>query len=267
MNSNRCLNCGFLNFASATACKRCRAAFDETPSAETAQQSDPYSTGGWQGGYELAAPWPQPAYQPSYFPTPVAALPSRSKGGGANVLLWVLLCGAIAVAAAIGFLWKFNKPASDNLTWQEVKAPDNSFTVSMPVKPVESTNSVGPNIQMHSWTGNMNKDGFYAVAYADYPGAGSSKIPSGSLLDSAAQGAASNSGAQIVGKKNITLSGYPGLETDMDVPTSAVPGGGKVACRIFWVTPRIYIVCAGGPESSPVYTSRAKFLDSFRFNR
>ncbi len=215
----------------------------------------------------MAAPWPQPAYQPAYFPSPVAALPSRSKGGGANALLWVLLFGAIAVAAGIGFLWKFNKPASDNFTWQEVKAPDNSFTVSMPVKPIESSNSVGGNIQMHSWTGNMNKDGFYAVAYADYPGAGSSKISSNFLLDSAAQGAASNSGAQIVSKKNITLSGYPGLETDMDVPTSAVPGGGKVACRIFWVTPRIYIVCAGGPESSPVYTSRVKFLDSFRFNK
>jgi hypothetical protein len=267
MNSNRCLNCGFLNFTSASTCKRCRAEFlNETPSAEAVQQSDPYSAN-WQGGYEMAAAWPQPAYQPSYFPTPVAALPSRSKNGGANVLLWVLLIGAIVVAASIGFLWKFNKSASDSFTWQEVQAPDNSFVVSMPVKPVESTQNLGGNLQMHVLTGYMGQDGFYGIAYADYPGGETSKVSSSFLLDAAAQGAASNSGAQITSKKSITLSGYPGLETDMEVPTSKVPGGGRVACRIYWVAPRIYIVCAGGPESSPVYTSRAKFLDSFRFKK
>lgn len=268
MNSNRCLNCGFLNFASASTCKRCQAAFlNETSSAETAaHQSDPYATN-WQGGYEMAAAWPQPAYQPSYFPTPVAALPSRSKsGGGANVLLWVLLFGALAVAAGIGFLWKFNKSASDSYTWQEVQAPDNSFVVSMPTKPVETTQSLPGNLQMHVLTGNMKQDGFYGVAYADYPVNGS-KVPVDTLLSTAANGAASNSGAQIVSKKPITLSGYPGVEVDMDVPKQAVPGGGKVACRIYWVAPRMYIVVVGGPESSAVYGSRARFLDSFRLKK
>lgn len=266
MNSNRCLNCGFLNFASASTCKRCQAAFlNEASSAETApHQSDPYAAN-WQGGYEMAAAWPQPAYQPSYFPTPVAALPSRSKSGGANVLLWVLLFGAIAVAAGIGFLWKFNKSAADNYTWQEYRAPDNSFAVSMPTKPAETTQSLPGNLQMHVLTGNMKQDGFYATAYADYPGGNTAKVAPGFLLDTAAQGAASNSGAHITSKKSITLSGHPGVEIDMEVPTSSVPGGGRVACRIFWVAPRIYMACVGGPESSNVYTSRTKFLDSFRF--
>jgi hypothetical protein len=264
MNSNRCVNCGFLNFTSASACKRCRAAFDEAPSVEPFQQSDPYAAN-WQGGYEMAAPWPQPAYQPAYFPTPIAALPARSKTSGANVLLWVLLCGAIAVAAGIGFLWKFNKAASANNTWQEYQAPDNSFSISMPTKPQESTQNVVGDIQMHSLTGNMNRDGFYGVAYADYPATNASKVAPNAVLDAAAQGAASNSGARIISKKSITLSGYPGLETDMEAPQDT--GGGRVACRIFWVAPRIYIVCAGGPESSSVYTSRARFLDSFRFKK
>jgi hypothetical protein len=215
----------------------------------------------------MAATWPQPAYQPSYFPTPVAALPARSKQGGANALLWILLCGALAVAAGIGFLWKFNKPASDNFTWQEVQAPDNSFSVSMPTKPVETTEDMPGNLQMHVLTANMKRDGFYGIAYSDYPGEESSKIPASFLLESSAQGAANNSGAQIVNKKSIVLSGHEGLEIDMEVSASKIPGGGKVACRLFWVAPRVYIVCVGGPESSPVYASRVKFLDSFRFKK
>jgi hypothetical protein len=263
--NNRCINCGFLNFASASVCKRCQASFGEVPSVETNNSSGNYSTN-WQGGYEMAAQWPQPAYQGAYYPAPIAALPVRSKKGGANVLLWALLCGAIAVAAGIGFLWKFNKPAVDNYTWQEVQAPDNSFSVSMPVKPVEATQNLKPDLQLHSLTGDMKRDGFYGIAYADYH-YDTSKVPVSLLLDTAAQGSANNTGSQIVSKKSITLSGYPGLEADMEVPTSTVPGGGRIACRLFWVSPRMYIVCVGGPESSSVYASRAKFLDSFRLKK
>lgn len=264
MNTHRCTNCGFLNFAAASACKRCRTVFDETPSTETNQSASYQSN--WQGGYEMAAQWPQPAYQAPYYPSPVAALPIRSKNVGANTLLWVLLCGAIVVAAAVGFLWKFNKPSSANYTWQEVQSQDNSFSISMPTKPVEATQNLKPDLQLHTLTGDMKRDGFYGIAYADYP-SDSSKVPANFILDNAAQGAANNSGAVISSKKSITLSGYPGLETDMEVPTSQVPGGGRVACRIFWVSPRIYIVCAGGPESASVYSSRTKFLDSFKLKK
>jgi hypothetical protein len=181
-------------------------------------------------------------------------------------LLWVLLCGAVAVAAGLGFLWKFNKPAAASGTWQEYKAPDNSFTISMPTKPVESAQSLPNNTKMHVLTGNMDRNGFYGLAYADYK-MDTSKVPDSLLLDGAAQGAASNSGAKIVSKKSITLDGYPGLELDMEVPPDKAPGGGRVACRIIWVAPRIYIIAAGGPESSDVYATRVKFLDSFKLTK
>jgi hypothetical protein len=266
--NNRCRNCGFLNFASDSVCKRCKAAFDEIPLTEHVNQTDPYATS-WQGSYEMAAQWPQPAYQPSYFPMPLAVLPAKPKNSGANALLVMLLVGAVAIAGGISFLWKFNKPASDNYGWQEYQAPDNSFTVSMPTKPVETTQSqftLGGTIQMHSLTGNMKQDGFYGVAYADYP-AESAKVPSSMLLDAAANGAASNSGARIESKKSISLAGYQGVEIDMSVPPASVPGGGRAACRIFWVAPRIYVACVGGPESSDVYKTRAKFLDSLKLNK
>ena len=115
-------------------------------------------------------------------------------------------------------------------------------------------------------TGSMKRDGFYGVAYTDYPG-DVSNVPPGALLDASAQGAATNSGARLVSKKGITLSGYPGLEIDLDVPPERVPGGGRGACRIFWVAPRIYVVCVAGPESSGVYASRTKYLDSFRLKK
>jgi hypothetical protein len=266
--NNRCSNCGFLNFANASVCKRCKASFDEIPSAETGHQSDPYPTA-WQGGYELAAEWPQPAYQPSYFHTPVAALPARAKQGGANALLWMLLCGAIAVAAGIGFLWKFNKPTYDSYNWQEYQSEDKSFSVSMPTKPVETVQSRSTatgQLPMHVMTGRMSQDGFYGVAYADYPVASKSMSASTSL-DAAAQGAVHHSGAELVSKKSITLDGYPGLELDMNIPEEKVPGGGQAACRIIWVAPRMYIVCVGGSNSSDIYSTRTKYFDSFKLRK
>ncbi|MDQ1422162.1 MAG: hypothetical protein QOJ52_4124 [Acidimicrobiaceae bacterium] len=266
--NNRCRTCGFLNFASSSACKRCKAAFDEAPLTEPVNQSDHYSMA-WQGSYQMAAQWPQPMYQPSYFPMPVAMLPAKPKYSGTNALLVMMLVGVVAIAGGISFLWKFNKAASDNYAWQEYQAPDNSFAVSMPTKPEETSRMQSTprgTLQMHFLTGDMKQDGFYGIAYADYP-ADSAKVPASALLDVAANGAASNSGAQIESKKSISLSGYEGLEIDMSVPPATVPGGGRVACRILWVAPRIYIACVGGPESSSVYKRRAKFLDSFRLKK
>jgi hypothetical protein len=71
----------------------------------------------------------------------------------------------------------------------------------------------------------------------------------------------------MVSKKEISLEGYPGLEVEMTVPPSSVPGGGLAVSRIYWVAPRIYMVFIGGVEGSEIYRDRAKFLDSFKLKK
>jgi hypothetical protein len=273
MSNTRCGNCGFLNFASDASCKRCKATFVDITPPQTGPQLTEFQPA-FQGGYQIAPGWSQPAYQqpayqPSFFPTPIAPLPQASKHGATNASLWVLLSLSVALACGIGIIWKFGRSAPTINGWQEYRSPDNSFTVQMPVKPEESVQSESTpagQIQLHIASGEMGAKGIYLVGYADYP-AVTNNAPPGTILDAAANGAVNNSGAILVSKRSITQDGYQGIEAEMTIPESKVPGGGKAVCRIFWNSPRVYILFVGGTESSGIYESREKFLDTFKIRK
>jgi hypothetical protein len=264
MDTNRCGNCGFLNFAAASNCKRCKATLD-APVGDVESQFFGGYAAGWQPGYQTAPDYPQPAYTSPYFNTPVAPLPRTSKNGGANAVLLSLLGVAVVIALGIGVFWKFSKPASANLGWQEYKSQDGSFTVEMPTKPMERVNSQmtpAGEFETHLMLGNMRSQGVYVVAYTDYP-----EDTTDISFDSAAEKAANNAGATLLSKKSTTFEGHPGMEVELLVSPERVPGGGRGVCRINWVAPRLYVMFVGGPESSEVYQTRAKFLDSFKLRK
>jgi hypothetical protein len=280
MNSNRCGNCGFLNFASASVCKRCKVEFETAQAQAGNMPSGSYEIDR-QANYEVApfqtaTQWPQPAYQPSfpppppmYFQTPIAPLPRASKNGAANAVLWTLLGVAVFIALGIGAVWKFGSHAvAANYAWQEYASPDGSFTILMPNHPMETVQSQSTpagEIQMHISGVNMGQNGAYLIAYADYPG-NFSKLPSQELLDAGAQGAVSRSGATLVSKKNITLDGYPGVELELLPPAGEGLDGGHARARIYWAAPRLYIMFTGVSKSES-QTTMAKFLDSFKLSK
>lgn len=269
MNTIRCSNCGFLNFVTDPSCKRCKATFEDVPPPATQQFAAEFQPA-FQGGYQTQQ-WPQPAYNPYALPTPVAPLPKVSKNSSTNAGLWVLLTIAVAVAVGIGVLWKANRSAPTINGWQEYRAPDNSFTVQMPVKAfdtVQSQMTPAGQIQMHIAAGMFENKGIYMVGYADYPSSfDPSRVPTSSLLNAAADGAVNNSGATMVSKKSLTVDGREAIEAEMTIPSSKLPGGGKAVCRIFWAAPRVYILFVGGQDSSGVYESRDRFLNSFKILR
>jgi hypothetical protein len=266
--NNRCSSCGFLNFATVSACKRCKTPLDEIPSAEAGHQPESYPAA-WSGGYEMAAQWPQPGYQPAYFPMPVAALPAKSKNGGTNALLVSLLVGALVVAGGIGILWKFGKASSVNYAWQEYKADDESFTIQMPAKPMETVQTQATpagNLQMHMSMAILDKGPAFMVAYADYPSS-FKYVPADELLDASAQGAVTSSNSVLVSKKKISFDGHPGIEMELEPPPGKMPGGGTGLARIYWVAPRIYIIFAAGPKSAETNAALLKFVNSFKLRK
>lgn len=265
MNTNRCTCCGFLNFATAESCKRCKAEFALPPDSGYAN----YSMAP-QGAYQTTPAWPQTDYHqqyapPPYFAGPIAPLPRASRHGSTNAVLWTLLAITLVIAFGIGVIWRSNKPA--NYVWQEYQPADNSYSAMMPARPVESVQrmaSPAGELQMHFSLADMGAEGAYGVAYVDYPINFRSLSPD-ALLDAGANGAIANSGSTLLNKKKITLDGYPGLEVEMKPPSGAMPG--RAVSRIYWVAPRIYVVVAGVPSSSKTDATIAKFLDSFRIRR
>ncbi|MDT4969775.1 MAG: hypothetical protein QOJ64_4512 [Acidobacteriota bacterium] len=267
MNTNRCSCCGFLNFTTAESCKRCKAEFTVPVDSGYAN----YAMAP-QGAYQTTPAWLQTDYHqqyapPPYFAGPIAPLPRVSRHGSTNAVLWTLLAITLVIAFAIGVIWRSNKPV--NYVWQEYHPADNSYSATMPTKPVESierrASPVG-ELQMHLSVADMGPEGAFLVGYADYPENFSNLSPD-SVLDAGANGAVANSGATLLNKKRITLDGYQGLELEMQPPSGAIRGGGRSISRMYWVAPRIYILFAGGPASSNTDAAIAKFLDSFKLRR
>ena len=158
MTNIRCSNCGFLNFAEAAFCKRCKAIFEEPPAADMSQQFTQFPPA-LQGGYQAVAQWPQQAFQPSYFPTPIAPLPRASKNGATNAVLWTLLSLTITIALGIGFIWRFAKPSPTITGWQEYTSQDGSFTVQNAYEALRIRRERGNSRRT---TSNSRDDGKYA---------------------------------------------------------------------------------------------------------
>jgi len=282
MDSIRCGNCSFLNFASASACKRCKAEFEIAPAAVGSSTFGGYTAAVSQPNYQPMPQWSQPPYQqayqpayqppPPYFSTPIAPLPRASKNGATNAMLWTLLGIAFVIALGIGILWKFGKTAPVNYAWQEHSSQDMSYTVQMPARPVESVQDLhtptGP-LPMHVSMVSMGPQEAYMAAYIDYPEnfKNLSNDSNDTLLEGAVQGGLSNSHATLVSKKRIAIDGYPGVEIEMMIPDGEVRGGGRAFSRIYWVAPRVYILVGGGPDSKEVKQAATKFLDSFKLKK
>ncbi|HEY0377098.1 MAG TPA: hypothetical protein VGC87_09080 [Pyrinomonadaceae bacterium] len=264
MSSIRCLNCGFLNFAADTVCKRCRAAL--VPPSD-----NPYFNSyvaNMQGVYQTAPGYAQPAYSPSYFPGPVAPLPRVSKNAGTNAALLVLVGLALAVAAGIGVLWKIGNGRSANFAWQEYNSDDQTYAVELPTRPaqfVQSQPSAVGDLQVHIMLSDLNNGGAFVVMHSDYPEE-FSKVPAEDLLNASAQGVTAESEATILGRKNISLDGHPGLELELSV--KKLKGAGRTVTRVYWVAPRrIYVMIASIPPSSDMNAQLGRFLDSLKLRK
>ena len=264
MSSIRCLNCGFLNFAGDSVCKRCRAAL-VPPSDNPYFNSYVAST---QGGYQPAPGYTQPSYSSSYYPSAVAPLPRMSKNGGTNVALLVLVGLAVAVAGVLGLLWKIGNSRSANFAWQEYNSEDGAYSVEMPKKPshiVQNQPSMAGDLQVHIMMSDMYDRGAFVVMHSDYPEE-FSDVPAEEILDASAQGVIDDAQATILSRKSITLDGHPGMELELSV--KELKGAGRTVTRVYWVAPRrIYVMIASAPPSPDMNTKLSKFLDSLKLRK
>ena len=271
MSSLRCLNCGFLNFAADTVCKRCRAAL--VPPSD-----NPYFNSyvaSMQGGYQPAPSYPQPApgyaqpdYSQTYFPGPVAPLPRMSKNGGTNAALLALVGLVVAVAIGIGVLWKIGNGRAANFAWQEYNSEDASYSVMMPKQPahmVQSQPTAVGNLQVHIMMADMDDKGAFMVMHSDYPQE-FSKLSAEEMLDASTQGVADETQTTVLSRKNISLDGHSGRELELSM--KKIKGGGRTIARVYWVGPRrLYVLIASVPASSNMDTQLNRFLDSFKLRK
>jgi hypothetical protein len=265
MNSLRCSNCAFLNFATATACKRCGLPFDSPagtdwnpqPYASTELQPQPTEGGSFA--------WDQPSYQSSY-PPPA---PSSSSVGN-KIVLGVVVFVVLGMAAfmALPRILKNRKTEIPNVSWSEYRSPDNKFSISMPVAPKEmvvSRQTPLGNVPVHVLQAEVSKEGGCILMYADYP-LGQTKLTEEALFDYTLQAMSNRTNTFSTGsRKFITHDGRKGLEIVVE-PTAQNKLEVNTTVRLFWVSPRIYVLLAGGPDTPEYRAIQTRCLDSLKIS-
>jgi hypothetical protein len=263
MNSLRCSNCSFLNFAAASACKRCGLPIESAAETESVSYADVDSQTYPQPTENGSYFWDQPAYQPTYLPPPA---PSGSAGGKiVGFAVAIVVIGMVAFLAIPGKK-KTGKLNLANISWSEYRSPDNKFSVSLPVAPRESVVSqqtpLGA-VPVHVLQAEVGKESGCLLMYADYP-LGQMKISEEAVYEYALQGIArKNKSFGAAARKYVTHNGHQGLEFQLK-PSADNKLEVDTTFRLFWESPRIYILIAGGPDTPEFSAVQKRCLDSFK---
>jgi hypothetical protein len=265
MNSLRCSNCSFLNFTTESACKRCGLPFDSSagvgwnPQPHALPESYPPVPEG--GAYH----WQQPSYHLGYVPPPVNV---KSGASTAVKILIVLAAVALVSIVAIPRLFKHRRADMKNLSWTEYQSPDRKFSISLPVAPKITDRAIPTpigNAQARIFEADVSKEGGCMLMHADYP-VGQIDMSVDTLYDMALNGMATKRPDMLSlgARRNITLGGYRGIEVELKAKNSPVAMTG--AARLFWVSPRLYIILVGGPDTPEFRAVHTRCFDSFRLS-
>jgi len=265
MSSLRCSNCSFLNFATASVCKRCGLPFESASETELNSYAGSHSETYPQSiGNEFNF-WDQPSYQPNYYPPPA---PSGS--AGSKIVLFVVAFVVLGMAAfiAIPKVLKNKNAEILNVSWSEYRSPDNQFSVALPVAPkkfVVTRQTPLGNVPVHVLQSDVGKESGCILMYADYP-LGQMKLTEEALFEYTLKGMANSGNVFSTGaRKFITHGGRKGLEIEVK-PTAQNKLEVNTSVRLFWVSPRIYILLTGGPDTPEHRAIQAKCLDSLKIS-
>ncbi len=269
MNSLRCSNCDFLNFVAVGACKRCGLPFEESNGAEAGTNWNHQPTASHETypqpneGGSFFWDQPQPAYQSNYYPS----APAPAGSGSAKIVRVLILVAILVTAGVVGIpkLLMRGKSEFSNLSWHEYQSPDKKFSVSLPVTPKTYERTIPSpfgDAKAQAVEAAIGKDGGCMLIAADYP-AVNSKMSEEAIYDMAIKGATRTNRVLGLGqRKDILLFGHKGVEVQLlsQDPERSFVG----SARIFWVSPRLYVMATGGPDTAEFRAVHTRCLDSFR---
>ncbi len=147
--------------------------------------------------------------------------------------------------------------------WRKFSSAEGRFNILMPVAPkVSSREAEGPagKLTLHVYDAS-NSRGYFAVTYADYPGAARDPAHAEQVLDGVRTGVLRGVKGELISEKKISLKGHPGREFKA---SGKVQGIDVVfTWRIYLVGQRLYQLAVGAQAKDAAHPDVAKFLTSF----
>jgi hypothetical protein len=242
MNNKKCPNCGFINFVTAEACRKCETNLSEW--GESDQTSSYDAPPNYRGG------------------TNAYALPYPTKRGtsAGKVFACVggLAFGAIVYTFGMGLI-----RGHANVNWIEYHPAGQSITVMMPNEPTpeEPTRTPLPagSVSIHMFMSEVSGQGIAGFGYADYEGVDLSD--SSQALEDGLNGLVKKSDSKLVSKTPINYQGLPGLEFEVTPPESAGIKNAHGYGKILLDHNRGYIFIIAASENTALIVGKDKFLN------
>jgi hypothetical protein len=196
--------------------------------------------------------------------------PTRSTRGkavwatGITLTAWLLLIAFVAAVAGGRTLLTLGQP-----NWQEYRSQSGRYSILMPDKPKEQTQSVDSAVgalEMHV-ASFEDRSGAYLVVYVDYPADLIRSGQANDVLDGAAQGGVANVNGKLARQQDFPLGTVPGREIEFDAPAQSAQPATHVKARYFLVENRLYQVMVVAQQNQGLPTDAQKFLDSFNLSK
>ena len=180
---------------------------------------------------------------------------------GTTLLSWALLIVFISTMTGGRTLLTLGQP-----NWQEYQSQTGRYSILMPGKPKEQTQSVDSAVgalDMHIASFD-DRSGAYLVVYVDYPADLIRSGQANDILDGTAQGAVANVNGQLARQQDFPLGTVPGREVEFDAPAQGTQPATHVKARYFLANNRLYQVMVVAQQSQGALADAQKFFDSFK---
>ena len=154
----------------------------------------------------------------------------------------------------------------DFSAWQPYTPEGAAFTVSMPGTPVKehqlAKNPRG-NLETDIYSLDLAGGGFLTITDSVLPPGLNLEADAAETLESSLARIVESASGRVLYARDVTISGYPAREVDVEVPTSVIEGGGRLRARAVRAGPRLYELIGVVPNRRTAEVELAHFLDSF----
>ncbi len=170
----------------------------------------------------------------------------------------------IVIVAAIGSVFVAHYDDFLPYSWQTYAAPDGTFSIELPGKPVVETTQAplegGGNITFHLINAASTGSRAYSCSYVELENA--SQKSTDQVLESARDGSLRKVQGTLLKQNQLIVQGFPGLQFQ-----ARVRGNSLMDSRMVLVGKRLYMVMAvatAGEHTEPKTVQR--MFDSFKLN-
>jgi len=242
MNNKKCPYCGFINFVTAEACRKCETVLTSDESQLAYFDAPPTYRGGVNS-------YNQP------YPTK-----SGFTLGKAVLCIVGLVFGALVYAGGVGMLRSHAK-----VKWIEYHPDGLDITVMMPNEPTRFepvlTPMTGGTMSNHSYASMVPGQGTAMFCFVDYSGIYISDKIANEALDAELSSFLTRTNSTLISKHPIDYQGMTGLEFEISPSADIGPKGGRGYGKMFVTASRLYFLTITAGNDTDLLASKDKFLN------